>query len=116
MFLPDGRARRLLKSAPAWAAALLLLCACAASRGALGPVSAGTLAARLANDRCQKAYGQRPFTPDDFEAVLDQGRWHWGNGDVNAGKPAEKVDGFEVNVSFDRAGGKKKVSVRIPEE
>jgi hypothetical protein len=76
----------------------------------LSPVSAGALAADLANKRCQKAYGKRPFRPDDFEAILDQGRWHWGTQDGG------KVDGFEVEVSFDREGGGKRVLVRIPEE
>jgi hypothetical protein len=91
------------------AAVLLFLCACA-RHPPLSPVSAGTLAADLANDRCQKQYGKRPFRPDDFEAMLDQGRWRWGT--IDGGK----VDGFEVEISFDRAGGSKLVTVRIPEE
>lgn len=76
----------------------------------LSPVSAGTLAARLANDRCQKSFGNRPFSPTDFEALLDDGRWHWGTTDGG------KIDGYEVEVSFDRTGGKKKVVVKVPEE
>jgi hypothetical protein len=76
----------------------------------LSPVSAGTLAARLANDRCQKSFGSRPFSETDFEAMLDDGRWHWGT--IDGGK----VDGYEVEVSFDRTGGKKKVVVKVPEE
>jgi hypothetical protein len=81
-----------------------------APRPPLSPVSAGTLAARLANDRCQKSFGNRPFSATDFEALLDDGRWHWGT--ANGGK----VDGYEVEVSFDRTGGKKKVVVKVPEE
>src|SRR4051812_3469567 len=87
----------------------LLLCACASTRP-LSPVSAGTLAARLANDRCEKSFGNRPFHPDDFEALLDDGRWHWGTAD------GAKVDGYEVRVAFDRNGNKKEVSVQVPEE
>ncbi|MDB5102667.1 MAG: hypothetical protein JWP91_356 [Fibrobacteres bacterium] len=92
-------------------AILFAIASCAPHRP-LSPVSAGSLAAHLANDRCQKAYGKRPFTPDDFEANLDQGRWHWGT--IEGG--GAKVDGFEVEVSFDPAGGKRKVMVKIPEE
>lgn len=88
---------------------LFFLCSCAAHR-TLTPYSAGTLAADLANDRCGDAYGKRPFRPDDFEAILDQGRWHWGTDEGG------KVDGFEVEVSFDRDGGGREVMVRIPPE
>lgn len=76
----------------------------------LSPVSAGSLAARLANDHCQKEYGQRPFHQEDFEALLDEGRWRWGTRD------GEKVDGFEVEISFDPQGRKDSVRVAIPEE
>ena len=93
---------------------LSLFSACAAQR-TLSPVSAGTLAARMANDRCEKAYGERPFASEDFDVVLADGRWHWGTAE-NDGKPSGKVDGYEVDVSFDRNGGKERVSVRIPEE
>ena len=89
---------------------VLLVSACAASRTSLTPVSAGTLAARLANDRCLKAYGKTPFAPDDFEAAMDNGRWHWGTPDGG------KVDGFEVEVSFDPRGGARRIDVRIPPE
>ena len=88
---------------------LCWLCACA-HHPPLSPVSAGAIAAQLANARCEKAYGKRPFRQDDFEALLDQGRWHWGTQDGG------KVDGFEVEVSFDRDGAGKQVMVRIPEE
>ncbi|HKP94391.1 MAG TPA: hypothetical protein VJ385_01420 [Fibrobacteria bacterium] len=89
---------------------LLLLPQACSRHPPLSPVSAGTLAADLANARCRKTYGKRPFRPDDFEAMLDGGRWHWGTPDGG------KVDGFEVEVSFDRRGGEERVMVRIPEE
>ena len=87
----------------------LFLCACA-PRPTLSSVSAGARAASLANARCQKEYGKRPFEPEDFEARLDRGRWHWGTPDGG------KVDGFEAEVSFDRQGGSDSVRVRIPPE
>lgn len=90
-------------------AVLFLAVGCAANRP-LSPVSAGTLAASLANERCQKTYGVRPFHPEDFEALIDEGRWRWGTLDGG------KVDGYEVEISFDRNGGDKNVRVRIPEE
>lgn len=91
-------------------AAALLLSACAASRP-LTPVSAGALAARLANDRCQKIYGARPFAPEDFEAVLEGGRWHWGAVDE-----ADRIDGYDVDVSFNAGGGGRRVEVSAPAE
>jgi hypothetical protein len=92
------------------AAALILGLSACAPLPPLSPVAASGLAARLANDRCQKDFGKRPFREDDFEALLDQERWHWGTLDGG------KVDGFEVQVSFDRSGGGKQVMVAIPEE
>jgi hypothetical protein len=86
-----------------------ILAACAPHRP-LSPVSAGTLAASLANDRCQKSFGSRPFAATDFEALLDDGRWHWGTRDGG------KIDGYEVDVSFDRTGGAPDVVVKVPEE
>lgn len=89
--------------------AALLLAACAASRP-LTPVSAGDLAARLANEKCLKEFGARPFHAQDFEARLEGGRWHWGT------SSGEKVDGYEVDVSFDAEGDSRAVDVRIPPE
>ncbi len=87
----------------------LLLGGCA-PHAALSPVSASTLAARLANEECGKNFGSRPFAPEDFEAMLDGGRWHWGTID------GAKVDGYLVEISFDRTGGGKSVVVKVPEE
>ena len=100
--------RRSIASAAAFSAALLLG-ACASSRP-LTPVSAGTLAADLANARCQSEFGARPFHPEDFEARLKDGRWQWGTPDGG------KVDGYEVEVSFDADGASRQVEVRIPPE
>ena|SRR5690606_24135151 len=103
------------KTAPKWPLRLTLMAATAAliacaSRPALTMVSAGTLAARMANDRCQSQYGQRPFHAEDFEAWERDGRWHWGT------RNGMKVDGFEVEISFARDGRADSVMVRIPPE
>jgi hypothetical protein len=90
--------------------AAILLSACAAPRP-LTPVSAGVLAARLANDRCQKIHGARPFAPEDFAAVLERDRWHWGSVDE-----ADRIDGYDVDVSFNASGGGRRVEVSAPTE
>jgi hypothetical protein len=81
-----------------------------ASAHPLNSVSAGTLAARLANESCQQRYGARPFAADDFEAVREPDGWHWGTA------TGGKVDGYEVEVVFDEGGRHRKVDVRIPAE
>jgi hypothetical protein len=100
---------RWLPDAALMAAAALLAAGCAVVHP-LNSVSAGTLAARLANERCQRSYGARPFAPEDFEAVRESDAWHWGTA------TGGKVDGYEVEVSFDDRGGHRKVDVRIPPE
>ncbi len=84
----------------------LFLAACAHHHPPLSPVSAATLAANLANERCYKEFGEKPFTSDDFDATIDQGRWEWG---TENGGP---VDGYEVEVSFARDGGDRRVVIR----
>jgi hypothetical protein len=106
--LREGQiAPRALRAAALIAAGLLA--ACAASR-TLTPASASDLAAKLANERCQSEFGARPFHAQDFEIRLEAGRWHWGTTD------GEKVDGYEVEVSFDPEGASRAVAVRIPPE
>lgn len=88
-------------------AVALLAAGCAPARP-LNAISAGALAARLANERCQRLYGAHPFAPEDFEAVRIQGGWQWGTA------TGGKVDGYEVEVSFDDRGGTRRVGIRIP--
>lgn len=83
---------------------LLLLAACAAPPRHT-PHSAGALAARLANDRCQERYGARPFAPSDFAAEWQGGRWRWG------GEDAQPVDGYSATVSFAPDGSAREVDV-----
>jgi hypothetical protein len=86
------------------------LCAACAPHPQLTGLSASRLAAELANNRCAHAYGQHPFSPEDFEAVYSAGRWHWGGAEGNA------VDGFKAEVSFDAYGAAKNVVVSGAED
>lgn len=93
--------------AAAWAAAVLLA-ACAAPKP-LSPWAASERAAALANQKCQERYGARPFTAEDFEAVMEAGRWTWGA----AGE--RPIDGYAVEVTFDPDGRRPAVEVHRDE-
>jgi hypothetical protein len=84
---------------------LLVLSACS-HHPPLTPVSAANLAAQLANERCYHEFGERPFTGDDFDATLAEGRWEWGT--LNGGP----IDGYEVEVSFAKTGEDRRVVIR----
>ena len=64
----------------------------------LTPMEAAELAARLANDECARLYHKRPFTPDQHEAVLQDGNYQWWHLDVGG------RGGFSAKVTFDRDG------------
>lgn len=72
----------------------------------LSQYSAANLAAKLANERCSREFGERPFKAEDFDATLNQGRWEWGTGN---GSP---VDGYEVEVSFSPEGKASQIVIR----
>jgi hypothetical protein len=56
---------------------------------------ASTFAAELANNECERIYGERPFTPSSWVAQQDQGdRWKWGREDPNGAR------GYWAVVSF----------------
>ena len=90
-----------------------LTCSCAQNNSAsratpyelrtvLSAEQAAALSARLANDECERLYKRRPFTPEQYEAKLMDGSYHWGHLDVGApaGLSAEvsfKPDGSEPN-------------------
>lgn len=100
-----------MKSFPLPAAALLacsLLVACAAPRP-LTPWAASERAAALANEKCQERYGARPFSAEDYEAVMEGGRWTWG------GEGDHAVDGFTVEVTFAPDGRQPEVNVHRDE-
>jgi hypothetical protein len=72
---------------------------------ALSAGQAATLAARLANDQCERQYRKRPFTPAQHSAVLKNGVYEWGGLDV--GGPG----GFSALVTFRRDGSDPHVEV-----
>ncbi|MEX2121210.1 MAG: hypothetical protein WD847_16575 [Pirellulales bacterium] len=67
--------------------------------------AAAALAARLANERCDELWGERPFSPDTYVARFHNGRWHWGEYD-----PAG-VHGYSAEVSFGPSGKRSKVQI-----
>lgn len=71
--------------------------------GGISAAQAGELAVSLANDKCERLYGSRPFLPDHFNLVMKEGRWHWGRLDPVG------VHGFSAEVSFDIYGKDRKV-------
>ncbi len=66
---------------------------------------ASALAARLANDECEKFYKRRPFSPDAYKPVLRGNRWRWGEM-----HPAG-ICGYSTEVSFKTDGSDAKVEV-----
>ncbi len=64
----------------------------------LTQVSAATLAADMANEKCFREFGERPFKSEDFGATLQDGRWQWG---TENGGP---IDGYLIEVSFAKDG------------
>jgi hypothetical protein len=76
-----------------------------ATRQGLSPKDAAELAARLANEQCEHQYRRRPFKPDQYSAVLNDGRYQWGGLDVGG------VGGFSALVTFLREGSEPHVEV-----
>jgi hypothetical protein len=73
--------------------------------GTLTPVEAAKLAARLANDECERLYKKRPFTAKPYRAVRRGDRYRWGRLDVTA------PGGFSALVTFATDGTDPKVEV-----
>lgn len=71
----------------------------------LNEETASLLAADLANKRCEKIYGTRPFLPIHYKAVFSDGKWQWGYLDL-AG-----IHGYSAEVSFNKYGTDRKVVV-----
>ena len=72
---------------------------------ALSQEDASLLAARLANDLCERQYRRRPFQPGQYPAVLQEGVYHWGNLDVGGHA------GFSASVTFLENGNEPHVEV-----
>jgi hypothetical protein len=75
------------------------------TRTALCADDASLLAARLANEQCERQYRRRPFKADQHSAVLQDGLYHWGGLDVGG------VGGFSTLVTFRRDGSESNVKV-----
>ena len=71
----------------------------------LSAIEAAELAARLANDECERLYQKRPFTPDQHAAVLKDGVYRWGRLDVGG------RGGFSAVVTFRADGSQPHVEV-----
>lgn len=71
----------------------------------LSAAEASQLAARLANDQCERQYRKRPFTAEQHSALLEDGIYRWGGLDV--GGPG----GLSALVTFRRDGSQPHVEV-----
>jgi hypothetical protein len=69
------------------------------------PQDAAELAARLANEQCERQFRRRPFSPGQHSAMLQDGVYHWGNLDVGG------VGGFSAVVTFRQDGSEPYVEV-----
>ncbi len=72
---------------------------------ALSPSEAAQLAARLANEECQRLFKRRPFEPSQHPAVLEGGEYRWGG--LDQGGPG----GYSALVTFRQDGSQAKVEV-----
>ena len=77
----------------------------AVARRALSADDAARLAARLANDGCERQYRTRPFSPEQHSAVLQDGLYRWGGLDVGGPR------GFSALVTFHEDGTEPHVEV-----
>ena len=77
----------------------------ATARRILSADEAAQLAAKLANDQCDRQYRKRPFSAAQHSAVLQKGMYRWGGLDV--GGPG----GFSALVTFRPDGSEPHVEV-----
>ena len=75
------------------------------SRQTLTPTQAAILAAKLANDECERRYEKRPFAPEQYAAVLEGDVYRWGRLDEGG------RDGLSALVTFAPDGSNPKVAV-----
>ena len=62
-------------------------------------------AAELANEKCQKEFGESPFTPGSYEAELVDSKWHWGKIEPKG------INGYSAKVEFCKDGSDENVKV-----
>lgn len=71
----------------------------------LSPNDAAQVAAKLANDQCERLYKRRPFSARQYPALFQNGQYYWGHLDEGA------VGGFSACVTIGRDGNNPKVQV-----
>lgn len=64
------------------------------TRRTMSQQDASVLAARLANDQCERQYRRRPFMAEQYPAILREGVYHWGELDVGG------HEGFSASITF----------------
>lgn len=77
----------------------------AAARRVLSSEDAAALAARLANEQCERQYRKRPFRADQYSAVMQDSLYRWGGLDVGG------AGGFSALVTFRQDGSESHVEV-----
>ncbi|MEI7732058.1 MAG: hypothetical protein WCO56_20965 [Verrucomicrobiota bacterium] len=50
----------------------------------ISAIEAARLAAKLANDECERKYHERPFVAEQHSAVIEDDRYRWGEDDTKA--------------------------------
>jgi len=78
-----------------------------ASAKVLSLSDAAQLAAKLANDKCESQFHERPFEAGQHVPVIRDGQYHWGDLDVGAPK------GLSASVTFELDGSKASVEVYL---
>jgi len=71
----------------------------------LDHLRAAELAAHLANDECDRLYGERPFDSDSYPVLFTMDRYEWGRLDPRG------INGFSSTVSFTPQGSDPNVRV-----
>jgi hypothetical protein len=62
-------------------------------------------AAKLANEKCQKEFGESPFKPGSYEAELVDSKWHWGEIEPKG------INGYSAKVEFNKDASDENVKV-----
>ena len=62
-------------------------------------------AAKLANEKCQKEFGESPFAPGSYEAELVDSKWHWGKIEPRG------INGYSAKVEFNKDGSDENVKI-----
>jgi hypothetical protein len=89
-----------------WRGCIIALIGChLGCKRVLSPGAASVLAAKLANDECERLYKKRPFNAGQHPAVLEGDTYRWGH--LDPGGPS----GFSAVVTFRTDGGQSDVQV-----